>query len=91
MHAPVRRQIAVSDHRADAQAPFRGVLDLVQRETADIDDTGRRLDLELHQIEQDSFRPRSAWRQVGPSCRGLGERIGALIGEGLHVALPRLV
>ena len=52
MHAPVRGQVAVPHHCADAQAPFRGVLDLVQRETADIDDAGRRLDLKLHQIEQ---------------------------------------
>ena len=37
-HTLVRRQIAIPHHRADAQASFRGIFDLIQRKSIDIDD-----------------------------------------------------
>jgi hypothetical protein len=87
-HAPVRRKIAVSHHGADAQAPFRSILDPVYRETVDINEMVRRLNLKLHQIEQ----IRSAGDEFGAGfSRGrcsLGQRIRSLISEGLHVGAP---
>src|ERR1700727_859312 len=86
--ALVRRQIAVSHPRADAQASFRGVFDLVQRNTVDIDEMGGPLDLQLHQVEKVG----SAGDDFGPGFsqgrRRLGQRIRALVGEGLHVGAP---
>ncbi len=87
-HALVRRQIAVPHHRADPQAPFRGILDLVQRETVDIDEMVRRLDLQLHQIEQIRSTRNEFGAGFGRGRRSLGQRIRALIGEGLHVSSP---
>src|SRR5204863_4147827 len=55
----------------------------------DVDEVGRRLDLKLHQVEQvgtagDELRVRLA-RDGG--C-GIGGRVCALVGEGLHVRTP---
>ena len=87
-HALVACKIAVPHQRADAQATIGGLFDLVERQAVDIDQTRWRLYLQFHQVEQigtagDDFCPgldRSGGRV---QCR-----IGALIGEGLHVGIP---
>ena len=87
-HAVVGREIAVPHRRADAQTPFRCVLDLVERKTVDIDEPGRSLDLKLHQIEQ----VRSACDELGAGPRRGGGRggggVGAFVGESLHARIP---
>ena len=63
--ARIGGEIGVADQRADAQAAVRRRLDLVEAEAVDVDQVRRRLDLELHQIEQvgaagDELRARRA-------------------------------
>ena len=72
------------------RSPPSGVGSIVSSfEPVDVDEVGRRLDLELHQIEQ----VRAARDELGAGpprngrC-GLGRRARALIGEGLHPCLP---
>ena len=51
-HALVGGEIGVAHQRADAQAALRRRLDLVEAKAVHIDQVRRRLDLELHQVEQ---------------------------------------
>src|SRR5580704_8485182 len=87
-HALVSRKIAVSHRRAYAQAALRGVLDLVQRKTVDVDELRRSLNLQLHQVEQ----VRSACDELGagPDRGGGGSnsRVGAIVGKSLHAGPP---
>jgi hypothetical protein len=86
-HPRVGGKIAVPYQRADTQAAIRRLLDLVERQAVDIDQARRRLDLQLHQVEQ-----------IGPAgddfCAGLDggggvrNRVSALVSEGSHVAIP---
>ena len=67
-HALVGRKIGVAHQRADAQPAVRRGLDLVEAKAVDVDQMRRRLDLELHQVEQvgaarDELRARRALRQ----------------------------
>ena len=65
--------------------PSGVVFDLVERQAADVDEMRRRLDLELHQVEQvgaagDELGAGLA-RPRQPRPRGV---VGAFVGEGLH-------
>ena len=51
-HARVGGEVGVAHQRADPQAAIGASLDLVEREAVDVDQVRRRLDLELHQVEQ---------------------------------------
>ena len=72
------------------RSPPSGVgFDLVEREAVHVDQMRRRLDLQLHQVEQvgaagDELGARDARGGRG----GLGGRLRALVGEGLHACLP---
>ena len=87
-HARIGGEIGVAHQRADAQPALRRRLDLVEREAVHVDQVRRRLDLQLHQVEQVGAAgdELGAWVARG-SRRGLGRRVRALVGEGLH-ALP---
>ena len=65
-HARIGRKIGVAHQRADAQPAFGCGLDLVELKTVHVDQMRRRLDLELHQIEQ-----------IGAAGDELGARIRA--------------
>ena len=71
-------EVGVSRQRTDPQPTFEGALDLVQREAVHVDQVRRRLDLELHQIEQvappaTNFAPRPAPRR--PQLRQVCEHV----------------
>ena len=88
-HARIGGKIGVADQRADAQAAVRRRLDPVEAEVIDVDQMLRRLDLQLHQIEQigaagDEFGALGAQRGRG----GVRGRARALIAEGSHAFLP---
>jgi hypothetical protein len=51
-HPPVRGQVGVADERPDPQSAVRRRLDRVELEPVHIDQMRRRLDLQLHQVEQ---------------------------------------
>src|SRR5205085_8626330 len=68
---------------------FGGGLDAVQRQRVHVDEVRGRLDLQLHQVQQvgaagDELRGRMARHRSG----GFGGRVGAFVGEGLHVRTP---
>jgi hypothetical protein len=48
----VVRHVAVADHRADAHAAVGERLDAGQRQRIDVDEDGRPLDVELHQVDE---------------------------------------
>jgi hypothetical protein len=49
---PVRLRVNGNDQAVDPQATARQLVDPFQRKPADVDQMGRLLDLELHQVEQ---------------------------------------
>ena len=51
-HARIGGEIGVAHQRADPQPAFRRRLDLVEAEIVHVDQVRRRLDLQLHQVEQ---------------------------------------
>ena len=82
-------EVGVSHQRTDPQPTFGGALDLVEREAVHVDQMRRRLDLELHQIEQvgaagDELRTRNPRR----GGRSFGRCASTFISEGLHACLP---
>ena len=88
-HARVGRKIGVAHQRADPQPAVGSRLDLVQREVVDVDQVRRRLDLQLHQIEQvgaasDELGTLGADRRGG----GFGRRAGPFVGERFHDFTP---
>ena len=56
--------------RADAQAAVGQLLDLVQRKRVDIDQPGRVLDAELHQVDQ-RRAPGDEFARVAPAASAL--------------------
>ncbi len=87
--ARVRGEVGVAHHRADPQSAVVRRLDPVEAEAAHVDQMRRRLDLELHQVEQvgaagDEARARGA-REGGGCRRG---RLCTLIGEAFHAFTP---
>ena len=88
-HAHVGGQRGVRHEGADAQAALRHFLDPVQLQVLHVDQMGRCLDLQLHQVEE-----------VGAACQELGARPlrhcgrrlcgrpGAFIAEGFHAFAP---
>ena len=54
----------------------------------DIDEMRRRLDLELHQVEQVGAARYEFGVWLACSRSGRGWRLGAFVGEGLHACLP---
>ena len=89
-HDPVRGEIGVADLRADPE-PAVALLDRVEAEPRDIDQHRRRLDLQLHQVEQ--VRAPGDELGIGRARgeRGGGARIGgAGISEGFHSAASRV-
>ena len=88
-HAAVRRQRRIREICPDAEATVAGGLDPVELQVLDIDEVGRRLDLQLHQVEQVG----AASDELGARpCRhgssSLRRRLGAAVGEGLHASAP---
>jgi hypothetical protein len=78
-------EIGVADECPDAEAAVGGRRDLVETQAVDVDQMLRRLDLQLHQVEQiGAARDELGARHAGRGARGLLGRGGALIGEGLH-------
>ena len=59
-------------------------LDGLQRQAADIDEAGRGLDLQLHQVEQVGAAGQQLDARFGRGGGGLGDGAGAFVGEGLH-------
>ena len=80
----MRRKVAVADERTDPEAAVN-LLDLAERQSADVDESVRRLDLELHQVEQVG----AAGDKAGAAARGLA-RIGG-VGSALILECPHRV
>jgi len=84
-HRLVGRQVSIADQRADAQSALWRRFDPVEAQMIDVDQVGRRFDLELHQVEQIGAAGNEA-RTLHRSC-GLGgiRNAGrAAIGKRLH-------
>ena len=82
-------KVGVAHQSANAQTPFGRRLDLVERQAVHIDQMGRRLDLELHQVEQvGAAGDEAAARRPHCRRRGFGRGARAFVGEGLHALLP---
>jgi hypothetical protein len=75
---------------ADAQPALPGRLDPVHAGAVDVDQMGRRLDLQLHQVEQIGAAGDEARAlMLGRGAGRLGRIGGSYIGEGLHAfSLP---
>ena len=82
-NAGVGRKIAVGHQRADAQAAVVHVLDIGQRQAADVDELLRRFDLQLHQIEEICPASDEAGRRRDVGGRGVGAG-RLLVSERLH-------
>ncbi|MGY4226419.1 hypothetical protein ACVMIH_003780 [Bradyrhizobium sp. USDA 4503] len=81
-HAYIGGEIGVAHQRADPQAAVRGLLDAVERQVVDVDQMRRRLDLELHQVEQiRTAGDELGVRGAGGGCGRRARRGGALIAE----------
>ncbi len=85
-HPGVGGRVGVRRLGADPQSAVRQLLDRPERQAADVDQVGRPLDLELHQVEQ--IGAAADELGAGPGRRGdRGPRVGrALVGEGSHLA-----
>ena len=82
-------QGGVGHQGSDPEPALLRILDAVQPEVLNIDQMVRRLDLQLHQIEQigpagDEFGARTRRHRR----RGFGGRAGAFVGEGPHARTP---
>ncbi len=88
-HTLIGGEIGVAHQRADAQPTLGRRFDLVEREAVDVDQMRRRLDLELHQVEQvgAARNELGALDARGGGC-SVGGRVRALVGEGFHAFLP---
>jgi hypothetical protein len=87
--AIVGGEVGVANQGADAQAAIGRRLDLVEREAVDVDEVGRRFDLQLHQVEQvGAAGDELGVRVARDRCGGVGRRARTLVGERLHVRLP---
>ncbi len=90
-HAPIARRLGIGNLSADAQSAVRQLIDTAKRQPADIDQMGRTLDLELHEIEQvrsaaDETRARPAADHGGNG----GFRVRrTLVCERAHAPPPR--
>jgi len=62
------RQVGVADESADPEPAVSRRLDLVEAEAVHVDQVGRRLDLELHEIEQ-----------IGPAAMNLAPGVRACL------------
>jgi hypothetical protein len=80
------REVAVADRRADPQAAFRRLLDPVVRQPGDVDQVGRPLDAEPHEV--DEVGPAAEVHHAGALGRsdGAGGLRGALVRERLQGA-----
>ena len=88
-HALVGGDVGVADQGADAQAAIGRLLDLAQRQAADVDQVRRLLDVELHQVEQvgaagDERRAGLGW----PPASRPATSSAPLVGEGPHARSP---
>lgn len=82
-------KIRIADQGADTQTPFPRGFDPVQTQSVDIDEMCRRLDLQLHEVQEigaagDEFRAICGGR--GPRRRS--DRRDALVTESSHAFLP---
>jgi hypothetical protein len=88
----VRGEVAVADGGADAQPAAGQLLDVVVRQSGDVDEDVRALDAELHEV--DEVRP--AAEVAGARSGRVEEREraggvpGALVGERLHPAASEM-
>ncbi len=79
---------AVRDPRADAQAALRGLFDTGERQQADVDEMRRRLDLQLHEIDEVGAAGDELGRGLGCRCAGRRDAAGPFVAERLHVRPP---
>ena len=81
----VCRQRRIADKCADTQAALPCLLDPVQPKILNIDEVRRRLDLQLHQVEQiGAARDELGALVRGDGRSGRGRGLRALISESLH-------
>ena len=52
LHQRMMSKVRIAHHRPNRQTAIRKIVDLVQRETSHVDEFLRRLDIQLHQIDQ---------------------------------------
>jgi hypothetical protein len=84
-HGGVDREVGVAHGGADPQATAGQLLDRVVREPGDVDEAVRRLDAELHQVDQ-VRAPAEVGRAAGGGGHGGRGVGGALVRERLHDA-----
>jgi hypothetical protein len=87
-HPRICRKVGVADQRADTQAAFRGVFDLVERQTVDVDQGRWCLHLQLHEIEQVGAAGNELDAGFARRDSCIRDRLRAPVGEGFHVCSP---
>ena len=84
----IGREVGVAHQGTDAEAAVGRLDDVAQGQARDVDEMGRPLDIDLHEIEQvGAAGHEGGARLAGRLGRG-GDVAGAFVGEGPHPALP---
>src|SRR5580698_4012980 len=77
-------QIGVADHGADAKTAVGELLDGVEADVVDVDESGGALNIEFHEVEQSGAAGDKADILIRGGADGLVSICGANIGEEFH-------
>jgi hypothetical protein len=87
-HAHVGGERAVRHQRADAQAVLRRFFDAAERQRVDVDEMRRRLDFELHEIDEVGAAGDELRGRFGRRCTGRCDAVGSFIAKRFHERPP---
>jgi hypothetical protein len=75
---------AVGDQRANPQAALRRLLDAIKRQPTDVDELRRRLDLQLHEVDEIRASGDELGRRLGGRCAGGRDLARPFVAERRH-------
>jgi len=83
-HAHVDGSRAVGDQRADAQAALGRLFDAIKRQPTNVDELRRRLDLQLHEVDEIRAPGDELGRGPGGRCAGGRDLVRPFVAERFH-------
>jgi hypothetical protein len=83
-HAHVGGSRAVGDQRTNAQAALRRLFNAIKRQATDVDELRRRLDLQLHEVDEIRAPGDELGRGPGGRCAGGRDLVRPFVAERFH-------